>query len=510
MKSTGKPKQSTIPDLSTFLVWLFISLACLTGALWSAPPLVDDAFITFRYAQNLAALGELRYNPPFESSGVANVLGTSSPGFAIYLAAAMRAGLAPERLALWTGLFSIFFVLTIGGYSLWAPRLGLMAAAAIFPTILLSYFIQVSSVSGMETGLYCGIVVGVLLLLERKRFAWCAALASIATLLRPDGAVLLVISFYLSLRDSKRTAPVVLGVCMLILGPWLLYCWQTFGTLLPHSVAAKQVIHPGSLLINATVLTHFLLLSPSLLLLMALGFSGLILSSATQTRSAALCRISLMWCLAYLAGLLFSGVRPIFFWYIAPPALVCGVIGIPAFLDFARSSRSAPPLRALLQGPGARYLIIALALVSIGEFAWRGRSLDQEQTRHLAYQDMAATLAPVVVPGERVFLCETGILGFHLPQATILDSAGLTSQELLSIRKENPTGWLTQMIRLYQPDWLISPKGWCELSSVTSKEPFQSEYQLFHTSMPSLQGGVVAFRRTTNNSNSENENTLSK
>ena len=160
--------------------------------------LTDDAFISFRYASNLANGDGLVFNPGFERvEGYTNFL------WVIILAGIQRVfGVAPESAA--NPLLICFTV------ALWAliAREALRSRQAdeawwpaVVPIALLALTrsVAVWSTSGLETRLFELLIVGaVFRLLSETRtllsggrpFPWSGALLSLATLTRPDGALI--------------------------------------------------------------------------------------------------------------------------------------------------------------------------------------------------------------------------------------------------------------------------------------------------------------------------------
>lgn len=109
------PVYSHSLDLAIFprARWLRIVLTiappitALFAALWYGPCLVDDAFITFRYAENMAAGHGLVFNPGEP------VLGTSTPLMTILLGMLKLIGIDVPLAARGIGLVSVVGVVLI-------------------------------------------------------------------------------------------------------------------------------------------------------------------------------------------------------------------------------------------------------------------------------------------------------------------------------------------------------------------------------------------------------------
>ncbi len=171
------------------------------------PFLPDDSFITYRYAQNLAAGDGLTFNP-----GQQPVEGYSNFLWLVLLAGSARAGLGLESASvLWGGLFGLMTVAGLWwllrfrgrhGWSLAIP-VGLMATSG--PYVLYA-------ISGMETALFGFLLMAMVLatayVFERPSLGRGAALGLLGVLLamtRPEGLVALpVLVVCLLALDSQR------------------------------------------------------------------------------------------------------------------------------------------------------------------------------------------------------------------------------------------------------------------------------------------------------------------
>ena len=214
--------------------------------------LCDDAFISFRYARNLADGHGLVFNPGERIEGMTNWLWT------VMLAAGMKLGLQPESVSLVVGIAAYIasvglllwserrFLERIGMVGRWfVPVAGLWAAAdrdwATYAT------------SGLETSLFTLVSLGgVLFLLMPHHRSWrtcglAGALFALAAMIRPEGAGvagLALVAFLLRADRSSRSrlAPLVAYLVCLVLP---LVCFAGFrlmyyGALVPNTYYAKS------------------------------------------------------------------------------------------------------------------------------------------------------------------------------------------------------------------------------------------------------------------------------
>lgn len=237
--------------------WHFLpaGLALLLGlaALYMFPSwTVDDAYITYRYAANLLDHGELNWNP-----GEDPVEGYTGVFLPLYIAAAMRAGVAPETASDALGVLS--WIMT--SLLLWVMlgRIGLpsvlrSAASALWMTAPMGY---IHALSGLETMTYSA---ATMLCLERYSSAlentgrsaareslFCLSALFVCTI-RPEGAVFAGVFLAALIVDRSRTdARAVAGLLVRVFvlfilpgGAYFLARWTYYGRLLPNTFYAKS------------------------------------------------------------------------------------------------------------------------------------------------------------------------------------------------------------------------------------------------------------------------------
>jgi hypothetical protein len=219
---------------------LFSLIGLLAGdaARFMHPRFPDDAFITFRYAQNLAMGLGMTYHPG------ERILGTTTPFYASILAGGIRLGLTPVFLSGLIDLFTfglmLFFVLKIakkmfsGFWWLW-----------LWAALVLNF--SWISLTGMETWLYSFLIYWTFWSLMKDR-PWATSMGSVlCALLRPEGLLVWTIVFpiliyrYIGFPEEKRKAwryPILSGLLLLLAG--LLIPTLYFGSWLPHSILIKQ------------------------------------------------------------------------------------------------------------------------------------------------------------------------------------------------------------------------------------------------------------------------------
>ncbi len=231
----------------------------------------DDAFISFRYADNLVRHGELTFNLGERVEGYTNFLWT------ILLAVPMSLGGDP---VLFSKLFGVGFalgtlVVTLRLLSVVrGERRTQDAVAAVFLAASPSY--AAWSTGGLETQQFTFLLTLSLLAYVRESRLLGVALA-LASMARPEGMLLCaLLGLHRGLRLLwRRHRPggfegaVLLGFA-LIFGPYFAARWAYYGWPLPNTyyvkAGAMSFYGPGLLYLKSFILDHHLYLIPPLLL----------------------------------------------------------------------------------------------------------------------------------------------------------------------------------------------------------------------------------------------------
>jgi hypothetical protein len=211
---------------------------------------VDDAFITYRYAENLARTGQLTWN-----IGEDPVEGYTGVGLPVLLAGAVRVGLDADAASKAIGVAS-FFAGALVLYLL-LRRLGVrgLLRAGLATVYLTAPMLFTHSSSGLETMLFGLSVLGTLYALQGVLDAPAASarcevallLTSLATaLVRPEGVVLAAVAVAcvvgVRLAGRERLAPFLWRALVVLVLPGALYfAWRYtyYGHLLPNTYYAK-------------------------------------------------------------------------------------------------------------------------------------------------------------------------------------------------------------------------------------------------------------------------------
>lgn len=204
--------------------------------------LMDDAYISSRYADNLARGQGLVFNAGERVEGYSNFSWT------VILAALLRLGIDPVAASRVLGVVWGAAVVAATGWAMVRLR-GRLDAAALAATVLVAANVPLAlwSTSGMETSFFTLLVTLAVVLWmlpaapDRARWGACVLFA-LGALTRPDGALFFGSSFLaLPASAGRRRVQEALAFC-LPLAVHLGWKWQYYGELLPNTYYAKAGI----------------------------------------------------------------------------------------------------------------------------------------------------------------------------------------------------------------------------------------------------------------------------
>jgi len=233
--SRGRPK---IPR-ETIVVWGAVLAYVLILSFLMRKDFVDDAYIGFRYIDNVLQGHGFVFNPPVRIEGVTNigwllVLTPFSVLFPVTASAKILSGLLLVAAAAATAKLSVFAF----------EERGRFAAPAIWPLALVANFdFLLFSSTGMETALM-GFCLSGMILLAARRPTWTAAalLGAFAFLVRPESVLIFPLALALDAAFDaalwKKRALSLAVFISLIAGITILRRVY-FGDFLPNTFYAK-------------------------------------------------------------------------------------------------------------------------------------------------------------------------------------------------------------------------------------------------------------------------------
>ncbi|GAB4506113.1 MAG: hypothetical protein Kow00123_02510 [Anaerolineales bacterium] len=500
------------------------------------PQIVDDAYITFRYAQNLAGGLGFVYNVG------ERVLGTTTPLYTLLLALGSILPVSHAHLSLAINAVSDGLTCILLAGLIWrlsGSRRGAVLGAVAFALCSQSV---AGAVTGMETSLFTMLLVAAFYLYVSGHSVASAAVFGLAVLTRPEAVAAAGLAF-LGIFAAKRWAAWREAAAFaLVVLPWFAFAFAYFGSPVTNSVWAKGQSYQPMPAFSAPV--NFCARFSNLFVDQIAGrmgnLPGLSALIAWPARSvllyehytpwfpvlgaaqavlwgvgawAALRRHAAAWPvfafpLAYAAA--YSVMNPLMFeWYFVPPVpfYIAGiVVGLVAAGRWVQ--RRVGSLRRAEAGAFAAALGAVLAVQLLGYNlvpdaggGWLSLRRPIWLERENLYRDVAQRLDPVVTPATLVAAPEIGAVGYYC-DATILDTVGLVSPQAIPFNPVDPA--LTDsnyavpepLVYAFMPEYIVALEIFIRKTLLPS-EKFRSLYALLMRVETRAWGtdGLLVFRR---------------
>ena len=495
------PRARSATGLAGSLLLAPLALIALIVAWRFAGLASDDVFITYRYAQNLAAGHGLVFNPG------ERVFGVTDPGVALGLGAAHAAtgiaipllGTAVTAAAL-LALTAFLYAgserrrpeaLAAGGLLVLSPYLWTTQGTG--PLIALALLLAAAHLSAappLAAGLLAGLAV------------WC----------RPDAAVGVALLGLLLWREARRFPRAYAAAALGVILAGSAAAWAWFGTVVPATLGAKRQyaalaphLRTGAWVCWGRAVDTFLRgagpLGPTVL---ALGLAGQLPLWRSAGRPGRLLVLH-AWALAAAYTLLRV---PFFLWYVAPAvvALLAGAaFAAGALLRWtgAGAAAASRPSKApaVPAGPAAVVLRTAgLALVAFVAAAsllgsWRWMREGQSGDWRLPTNRTAGEwIRPHTPPPPTVFAEEVGTIAYYA-ERPVEDPIGLVSPRSLPFAA---VGDMAGAFLARPTDLVLfhtfTPRGGTR--PVVSRPWFAAAYEeAARLDLPRLGGSATLFRR---------------
>jgi hypothetical protein len=424
---------------------------------------LEDALITYRYAENLALGRGFVFNPG------ERVLGTTSPLLALVLAGCGR--------LFGTGTIPACSSLLMGAAGLGAGALafGALRRAGVAPAwaalgaafTLLAPDMLWAATGGMETPLVLLFMAWGLWAAAGGRWVVAAVASALLVLVRADGGVWACVMLGLCAVRSRGALPRALPAAGLVLLPWVIFSVTYFGSLLPQSVAAKRAFARANVGLETYVGWFLPALgtppaagwgsAPFWVLagLVALGVRAALRAPARRPLLALAAYVPL-----YFVAMWLGRAPRTFPWYLIPPAwcsLLLAATGLGALWErLARSGAGGRAARRLANGTAAALLLVLAAGVAV-----RGTHLarvhrDWQRNEDGLRRAVGAWIDAHAPRDASVAMEAIGYQGTY-SHRRVIDLAGLVSPAVVGIRREarsNGEAFKTVLERL-RPDYLV-------------------------------------------------------
>jgi hypothetical protein len=474
--------------------------------------IVDDAYITFRYARNIAEGRGFVYNPG------EHVLGTTTPLYTLLLAAVAVVSGSRDFATIAVAINAVAGAAAVGLlYALgrqitkhWAPAAAVALLWAVAP------YSVTFAIGGMETDLTVALLLAVSCMHLSARPRWMAAFSALAFLARPDTVILLGL-LWLDRILVRRQVPggdaipwQEGAIGLAILAPWLAFATLTFGSPIPGSVAAKSATYrlfPGESLIRLiqhygtpffghNVLGSSWQLAAFVFYLLLCAMGGL--RGVRQDRRA---WPLLAYPFVYFA--VFSAANPLLFrWYLSPPLpfyvlfIVTGVWALGHNLDrlVGGSTLSPPKNDGSTSRPTCQPIVLILFTTLALAFTLNAWELHPDHGPDRPAPEMAwfelellyARTADIVLdhagPDDTLCAGDIGTLGY-VTDLPILDTVGLVTPESRRYYPAAPGLYVTNyaipadLVLSLDPDFIVILEVYGR-RGLLPDEAFQDHYRL--------------------------------
>lgn len=213
---------------------VFLLMTLTAGLMLYHRDIGDDAYITARYAENLAHGHGWVWNV-----GTSPTDGTTAPLWTLILAGVVltRFPFVPTVLALNAVLYGL---MALFGWIL-VRRLSTSFAPFMYLALAAITSVFLHRCEGMETVLYSALILGGIAAWQHDRLRLALACAAVLPLVRGDGLLFLtaLVAIALSQRRFRELMPGIAAACLPLVA-WEIFSFVTFHTLLPTSFLAKH------------------------------------------------------------------------------------------------------------------------------------------------------------------------------------------------------------------------------------------------------------------------------
>jgi len=379
--------------------------------------LYDDAYITLRYARNLATGNGLVFNVGQPTDAASSLL------YTLALAACYRAGVHNlEAAAVAIGLAALGSTVAVVYRSCLARAQHVAVAAFLATATGLCGMVSGWATTGMETPLFVLLVTANVhrLFVRQSLDWWTAVLVCLAFLARLEGS-LLVVAYLILIADSWRQAPLPdrstcarqAGLVVFVVAGFVALKLHLYGTAVPHAFKFKTV----SLMYRPNTDAVWSTWTSMALGLLVLGASGLVMG-AGRARNLV------------LGGYVVASVLSVL---VGPSADYArySVHLVPVFAVMA----SLPLARIALLSPTLALAICALVGVqserSYDEMVGFARGFSPHQA---CRRQVGRYIEEQIKPKTPVISSDIGGIAYAAPSASFIDTIALTSSDILGRR----------------------------------------------------------------------------
>ncbi len=454
---------------------------------------LDDAYIYYTYAKNIALGNGYAFSPPEHWNG------TTSPLYTLVLSSVYF----PLR---WINGLSLPLIgHVLGGVFLWFAlyfgiecfrRSGLHIVATAFPVLLIANP-YIKNGIGMETFLTLMVIMGGTYFYQRGRIRVAAVFSALAVLSRPDSLlwVAALLGHYLV---TRRHIPCrgAIAAFIVIVGTWCLFSKIYFGGFIPSTVGVKITQSRSNLFGSGPIFVKGLIWkSPanpiitraiSLMTIVCFGFA---VTRWRQWRDRDAIVVLLVWNLAYLAAFVVMNPPP-YPWYYTPLSIgISLVIALSLELAIGRyKTNFITPVAPKTQYLWSLGVVACCALILPIQSAREGLP-----PQLLAYSSASAWLNNHAPLGSSVACYEVGELGYHYRNGKVVDALGLVTPGVAKHLIEGDSVWY---INHYQPNYVLFHLPLWHPFEDCVTEPWFSRLYASRTTIRQKGFDLILFQRT--------------
>ncbi len=389
------------------------------------PIVVDDAPITYRYAENLAhGLG-------FVYNAGEQIIGTTTPLYTLILAVLRVIGFsipgASQVIGFSSSLATIYLIFLLGR-KLDSPFVGLLAALLV----ALNWWSIIFAMGGMETPLYALLIVAALYSYDPERPTAGIILAALCVWMRLDGAIVGAALLGSAALSRRRIPWRQAALYALLIMPWFVFSLLYTGSVFPHSLTGKQGHAAARLLFsweNMWIWNRTFFDEPfSRLILIPLSAPLIIGQNKTQYQKW---QPLLLWFGGYLVAYFVVRIEE-YQWYLVPPTIILCLfiaLGAKALIGLAAEAAAHAPnqssqARSFMRGGLVVFLVMNFYNGLNVRVQGYNDYLNDFESARLQIGDWAAQ-RPNICPS--MYIGAIGHIGYQALNTYILDGAGLVS-----------------------------------------------------------------------------------
>lgn len=466
---------------------------------------IDDTFISFRYAENLAAGEGLVFNPGERVEGYSNLLWTLMlAGFARMgwsqassdVSLVIASKLAGVLLGFATLLVMALYVRRLLRRREWGAHSPLIALAVLCAAA--TYSFPLWSISGLETALAAFLLTLACISFARglegfdrdgepnQRWldgaGWTFGLLS---LVRPEQIFIwaLAMGAFVLLSPTRLFRPVLRAALPTLLIHVAMIAWRVgyYGDLLPNSVIAKMGGGLYTMILGAKYTLGGLTATIGFV---AIGLVGLprLLRGRTEWQFLT------VFCTAFLLFLFVSGGdwMPGFRYHV-PVLPILWLVTIASLLTF--TSQMQPRI-------AAAPLVAIVAVLAFGSFASERSLVRSQQAFPTGFKtitwnsspsriEVAKDLRGIIPPGHRLALFEAGYIPYFNPQLEIMDNSGLMEPHIARMPGRHMAKMTAEYFLEQSPEFFLTMVKQGRVSgdalTLLENDSFRSRYERVKT-----------------------------